>query len=45
MTFWCCSMLARMVEGEGSYRKGIGDVTEKEHWGQVEKDAKVRYVM
>lgn len=45
MTCWCCSMLARMVEGEGSYKTGIGDVTEKEDWGQVEEDMKVRHVM
>ena len=45
MTFWCCSMLARMVEGEGSRRTGIGDVTEKEDWGQPEEDVKVRHVM
>ena len=34
-----------MVEGEGSRRTGMGDVTEKEDWGQVEEDVKVRHVM
>lgn len=44
MTFWCCSMLARMVEGKGSRGQAQEMWTEK-HWGQAEEDVTVRHVM